>query len=70
LFEEDKPTKAPRGDGTACAPVKLSLFQENNLSNRTPHWVECQTEEVNHLSLSLQTWKTVNIILSKLKFID
>ena len=38
-----------------CAAVKLSLFQENNLSNSILHRVKCQTEAVNHLSRSLET---------------
>ena len=38
-----------------CAAVKLSLFQENKLSNSIPHRVKCPTEAVNHLSWSLKT---------------
>jgi len=52
-----------------CAAV-LSLLQENNFSNRIPHRVKCRTEEVKHLSRSLETWKMLKIILSKLKFIN
>jgi len=40
-----------------CAAVKLSLFQENNLSNSILRRVKCRTEAVNHLSRSLETWK-------------
>jgi len=32
--------------------------------------VKCRTEAVNHLSRSLETWKMLKIILSKLKFIN
>jgi len=38
-----------------CAAVKLSLFQENNLSNSTPHGEKCRTEAVKHVSRSLET---------------
>ena len=51
-----------------CAAVKLSLFHENNLSNTISHRVKSRTEAVNHLSRSLETWKMLKIILSKLKF--
>jgi len=37
------------------AAVKLSLFQENNVSNSTIHRVNCRTEAVNHLSGSVET---------------
>jgi len=53
-----------------CAAEKFSLFQENTLSNSTPHWVECRTEAVNHLSWSLETWTMVNIIIFKPKIIN
>jgi len=52
-----------------CAAV-LSLLQENNFSNSMPHRVKCPTEEVKHLSRSLETWKMLKIILSKLKLIN
>jgi len=32
--------------------------------------VKCQTKAVKHLSRSLETWKMLKIILSKLKFIN
>ena len=51
-----------------CAAEKFSLVQDNDFSNSTPHRVECRTG-VNHLSRSLETWKLLKIILSKLKFI-
>ena len=51
------------------AAAKLSLFQDNDLSNSTPCRVECRTEAVNHLSRSLETRKVLKNILSKLKFI-
>jgi len=50
--------------------VILSLLQENNLSNSIPRRVKSQTEAVKHLSWSLETWKMLKIILSKLKFIN
>ena len=53
-----------------CAAVILSLLQENNLSNSAPHRVKCRTEAVKHLSRSLETWKMLKIVLSKLKFIN
>jgi len=52
-----------------CAVVKLSLFQENNLSKSIPHKAKCRTDAVNHLSRSPETWKILKIILSNLKFI-
>jgi len=36
-----------------CAAVKLSLFQENDISNSIPHRVKCWTEAVKRLSWSL-----------------
>jgi len=53
-----------------CVAVILPLLQENNFSNSIPHRVKCRTEEVKHLSRSLETWKILKIILSKLKFIN
>jgi len=53
-----------------CAAVILSLFQENNLSKSIPHRVKFQTEAVRHLSRSLETWKMLKIIWSKLQFIN
>jgi len=53
-----------------CAAVVFSLLQENNLSNSIPHRVKSWTEAVKHLSPSLETWKMLKIILSKLKFIN
>ena len=54
-----------------CAAVLLSLLQENSLSNSNskPHRVESRKEAVNNLSRSLETWKMLKIVLSKLKFI-
>jgi len=52
------------------AAVKLSLFQNNDLSYIVyAHRVKCQTEKVNSLSRSLETCKIQKIILLKLKFI-
>jgi len=53
-----------------CAAIMLSLLQENNLSNSIPHRIKYWTEAVKHLSRSLETWKMLKIILSKLEFID
>ena len=53
-----------------CAAVILSLLQENYLSNSIPHRGKCRTKAVNHLSRSLETWKMLTIILSKLNFIN
>jgi len=53
-----------------CAAVILSLLQENNLSNSIPYRVKCRTKAINHLSQSLETWKMLKIILSKIKFIN
>jgi len=55
---------------TTLAAVILSLLQENNLSNSIPHRVKCRTEAVKHLSRSIETWKMLKIILSKLKLIN
>ena len=49
---------------------RLSVLQENNLSNSIPHRVKCRAEAVKHLSRSLETWKMLKIILSKLKFMN
>jgi len=42
-----------------CAPVILSLLQENKLSNSIglPHRVNCRTKAVNHLLRSLEIKK-------------
>jgi len=54
-----------------CAPATLLLFQKNKLSNSMLYYrVKCQTKAVKHLSRSLETWKMLKIILSKLKFIN
>jgi len=53
-----------------CAAVILSLLQENNLSNCKPHMVKARRVAVKHLSRSLETWKMLKVILSKLKFIN
>jgi len=53
-----------------CATVILSLLQENNVSNSIPHKVKCWKEAVKHLLRSLETWKMLKIILSKLKLIN
>jgi len=48
---------APPGYGPGsliCAAVKLSLFQENNLSNSIPHGVNVG-KKVNHLLLYVET---------------
>jgi len=38
-----------------CAIVILSLLQENNVSNSTPHTVKCWKEAVKHLLRYLET---------------
>jgi len=50
------------------AAVKLSLFQVNSSSYSIPHTVKCRTVVIN-FSRSLETWKMLKIISSKLKFI-
>ena len=50
--------------------LTLSLLKENNFSDSIPHRVKCRTKAVNHLSLSLETWKMLKFILSKLKFLN
>jgi len=52
----------------AGAAVKFLLCQDNDLSYSIPHKVKCHTEEVNHLSRSLETCKMLKIILPKLNF--
>jgi len=53
-----------------CKTITVLRKQPNNLSSSTSPWVECQREAVNHLSRSLKTWKMLNIIWLKLKFIN
>jgi len=53
-----------------CAAVILPLLQENNLSNSIPHRIKCRTKALIHLSRPLETWKMLQIILSKLNFIN
>jgi len=53
-----------------CTAVIISLLQENSLSDNIPHRGKCLTEAVKPLWRSLQTWKMLKIILSKLKFIN
>jgi len=55
---------------TRAVVVILSLLQENNFSKSIPDRVKCRTNAVNHLSRSLETWKMLKIILSKLKCIN
>jgi len=50
------------------AAVKLSLFQGSNLAYSTPRGVNCRTEAVKNFSRTLETCKTLKIILSKQKF--
>jgi len=38
-----------------CAAVKVSLFQDNDVSYSIPHRVKCRTEAVNNPSQSLET---------------
>jgi len=51
------------------AAVKLSLFQDSDLSYSMPRRVKCRTKAASHLSRSLETCNIPKIILSKLKFI-
>jgi len=51
------------------AAFKLSLFPDNDLSYSIPHRVKCCTEAVNNLPWSIETWKMLKFILSKLKSI-
>jgi len=53
-----------------CVAVILPLLQENNFSNSMPNRVKCRTEAVKYLSRSLENWKMLKIIFSKLKFIN
>jgi len=52
------------------AAVKLSLFEDSDLSYSIPHRLKCRTEAVNNPSRSLEICKMLNIILSKIKFIN
>jgi len=49
------------------AAVKLSLFQDYNLSYSIPHRAKCRTEAVTNLSRSLETCKVPKNILSFIK---
>jgi len=51
-----------------CNTLTITV-QENNLSNIIPQRVKSRTETVKHFSRSLETWKLLEIILSKLNFI-
>ena len=53
-----------------CAAVILPLLQASNLSNSIPHRGKCRIEAVKRLSQSLETWKMLKIIFTKLKFIN
>jgi len=73
-----KPIAFLHGTNHGCTVVShmcscsrlLSLLQENNLSNSIPRRVKSRTEAVKHLSPSVEIWKMLKIILSKLKFIN
>ena len=63
FLREPNPCCAVVSHMCAC---KLSLFQENNLSNSRPHWVECRREAANHLSRSLETCGKYHFIEAKI----
>jgi len=56
--------------GLSRAGVIISLLQENNLSNSTPHMVKCRTGAVEHLFAVCRNLKKAKNYFIEAKFIN